>query len=42
MSKLTKNLKHLLKVDAFGILTKIKAFQKPKRDIRDKNKRVTG
>jgi hypothetical protein len=38
----SKNLKHLIKVDAFGIRTKIKAFQKPKRDIRSNNKRVTG
>ena len=37
-----KNLKHLIKVDAFGIRTKIKAFQKPKRDIRSSNKRVIG
>ena len=27
-----KNLKHLIKVDAFGIRTKIKQFQKPRRD----------
>jgi hypothetical protein len=37
-----KNLKHLIKVDAFGIRTKIKAFQKPKRDIRSNNKKVRG
>ena len=37
-----KNVKHLLQVDAFGIRTKIKAFQKPNRDIRSSNKRVTG
>jgi len=33
-----KNLKHLLQVDAFGIRTKIKAFQKPKRDNRPNKK----
>ena len=33
-----KNLKHLIKVDAFGIRTKIKAFQKPKRDNRPNKK----
>ena len=38
----SKNLKHLIKVDAFGIKTKIKAFQKPNRDIRSSNKRVIG
>lgn len=38
----SKNLKHLIKVDAFGIRTKIKAFQKPKRDIRSNNKKVIG
>ena len=36
--KTTKNLKHLIQVDAFGIRTKIKAFQKPRRDTRP-NKR---
>ena len=34
----SKNVKHLLKVDAFGIRTKIKAFQKPKRDNRPNKK----
>ena len=33
-----KNVKHLLQVDAFGIRTKIKAFQKPKRDNRPNKK----
>jgi len=33
-----KNLKHLIQVDAFGIKTKIKAFQKPKRDNRPNKK----
>ena len=37
-----KNLKHLIQVVAFGIRTKIKAFQKPKRDIRSNNKKVRG
>jgi len=34
----SKNVKHLLQVDAFGIRTKIKAFQKPKRDNRPNKK----
>ena len=34
----SKNLKHLIQVDAFGIRTKIKAFQKPKRDNRPNKK----
>ena len=34
----SKQLKHLIQVDAFGIRTKIKAFQKPRRDTRP-NKR---
>jgi len=33
-----KNLKHLIQVDAFGIRTKIKSFQKPKRDNRPNKK----
>ena len=33
-----KNVKHLIQVDAFGIRTKIKAFQKPKRDNRPNKK----
>ena len=33
-----KNLKHLIQIDAFGIRTKIKAFQKPKRDNRPNKK----
>ena len=36
----TKQVKHLLKTNVFGIADKIKAFQKPKRDNRSKNKRV--
>ncbi len=35
----TKNLKHLIKTNFFGISDKIKAFQKPRRDNRFKNKR---
>ena len=34
----SKQVKHLLQVDAFGIRTKIKAFQKPKRDNRPNKK----
>jgi len=34
----SKQVKHLIQVDAFGIRTKIKAFQKPRRDTRP-NKR---
>ena len=34
----SKNVKHLIQVDAFGIRTKIKAFQKPKRDNRPNKK----
>jgi hypothetical protein len=37
-----KNIKHLIQVDAFGIRTKIKSFQKPKRDTRYKDKGVKG
>ena len=33
-----KNLKHLIAIDSFGIRTKIKAFQKPKRDTRPNKK----
>jgi len=36
--KTVKNLKHLIKVDAFGIRTKIKQFQKPRRDKRSNNR----
>ena len=35
----SKNLKHLIAIDSFGIRTKIKAFQKPKRDIRSNNRK---
>jgi hypothetical protein len=38
MSTIT-NLKHLIKTNVFGITDKIKAFQKPRRDNRFKNKR---
>ena len=38
----TKQAKHLLKTNVFGIGDKVKAFQKPKRDIRLNNKRVRG
>ena len=38
----TKQIKHLLKTNVFGIADKIKAFQKPKRDTRYKNKGVKG
>lgn len=41
MSTVT-NLKHLVKTNVFGITDKIKAFQKPKRDIRLRNKKVRG
>ena len=41
MSTVT-NLKHLLATDVFKIKTKVKAFQKPKRDNRSKNKGVRG
>jgi predicted phage-related endonuclease len=37
-----KQIKHLLKTNVFGITDKVKAFQKPKRDNRFKNKRVRG
>ncbi len=39
MSTVT-NVKHLMSSDVFKIKTKVKAFQKPKRDNRSKNKRV--
>jgi len=39
---ITKQIKHLLKTNVFGITDKVKAFQKPKRDNRFKNKRVRG
>ena len=38
----SKQIKHLIQVDAFGIGTKIKQFQKPRRDTRSKNKKVRG
>ena len=41
MSTIT-NLKHLVKTNVFGITDKIKAFQKPKRDTRLRNKKVRG
>ena len=41
MSTVT-NLKHLMSSDVFKIKTKVKAFQKPKRDNRYNNKRVKG
>ena len=41
MSTVT-NVKHLMATDVFKIKTKIKAFQKPKRDIRSNNKKVIG
>ena len=41
MSPVT-NLKHLMSSDVFKIKTKVKAFQKPKRDNRSNNKRVKG
>ena len=40
MSTIT-NVKHLIAADCFKIKTKIKAFQKPKRDNSSNNKRVT-
>jgi len=39
---ITKQIKHLLKTNVFGITDKVKAFQKPKRDNRSKNKGVRG
>ena len=41
MSTVT-NVKHLMSSDVFKIKTKVKAFQKPKRDNRSNNKRVGG
>ena len=41
MSTVT-NVKHLIATDVFKIKTKVKAFQKPKRDNRSKGKRVIG
>jgi hypothetical protein len=41
MSTVT-NVKHLMSSDVFKIKTKVKAFQKPKRDNRSNNKRVRG
>ena len=40
MSTIT-NVKHLIAADCFKIKTKIKAFQKPRRDNRSTNKRVS-
>jgi len=39
MSKTSQQVKHLIKTNFFGISDKIKAFQKPRRDNRFKNKR---
>ena len=41
MSTVT-NVKHLMATDVFKIKTKVKAFQKPKRDNRSKNNGVRG
>ena len=41
MSTVT-NVKHLMATDVFKIKTKVKTFQKPKRDNRSKNRRVRG
>ena len=41
MSTVT-NVKHLMATDVFKIKTKVKAFQKPKRDKRSNNKKVRG
>ena len=41
MSTVT-NVKHLMSSDVFKTKTKVKAFQKPKRDNRSNNKRVRG
>ena len=41
MSTVT-NVKHLMSSDVFKIKTKVKAFQKPKRDNRSNNKIVRG
>jgi len=38
----SKQLKHLIINNVFNINDKIKAFQKPKRDTRSKNKKVRG
>ena len=38
----TKQIKHLLKTNVFGIADKVKAFQKPRHDKRSNNKRVRG
>jgi hypothetical protein len=37
-----KQIKHLMKTNVFNIADKVKAFQKPKRDTRSKNKGVRG
>ena len=39
MSTIT-NVKHLMATDVFKIKTKVKAFQKPKRDNRSNNRKV--
>ena len=39
MSTVT-NVKHLMTTDVFKIKTKVKAFQKPRRDNRSNNKKV--
>ena len=41
MSTVT-NVKHLMSSDVFKIKTKVKSFQKPRRDNRSKGKRVIG
>ena len=33
----TKQIKHLMSTDVFKIKTKVKSFQKPRRDNRSKN-----
>ena len=38
----SKQVKHLLATDVFKIKTKVKAFQKPRRDNRSNNKKVIG
>jgi len=34
-----KNVKHLIAIDSFGIRTKLKEFQKPRRDKRSSNRK---
>lgn len=36
--KTTKNVKHLMQVDFMKIATKVKQFQKPRRDNSPKNR----